>query len=152
MKKIFALLLIAAICVSFAACGQAGNTTNKYVGTYINEDNKYSKDAKYNGTISTLVLNEDGTGYCKTEVSEVGSDLKNMWAVGDIQEESDITWTDNGEYITVSYDTKEYYEIFVFIRRSEPEKSFSKSDYELKGGQLFYYGGSGNGTGYYKTK
>ena len=132
MKRIVELLLIVAICASFAACGQAGNSSNKYVGTYINEDNKYSKDAKYNGTISTLVLNEDGTGYCKTEVSEVGSDIKNMWAVGDIQSESDITWTDNGEYITVSFDTKTYYEIFVFFGKSEAQKSFKKEDYEFE--------------------
>lgn len=133
MKRILALILALVMCLPLCACG---NSQAKYAGTYVCEaDKTFGKGSdSLNGTIGTLILYEDGTGYSKEEVSYTESPY---WTVGEIQSEASVTWMENEGYITVSYNEKKYYDTFPgHPCKNNPVETFRQVTYEAKGTQL----------------
>ena len=105
MKKTLSLILALILCLSLCACGTT--STSQFVGTY---EDKYSITEYYSGwgynnlthqisCTEVLTLNDGGTGTFETTATSSGE----YYQVGDVIEKGTVKWTDEGDYITITF-------------------------------------------------
>ena len=155
MKKALSLILVFALCFGLCACG--GTTNQKYVGTYTNTSAYLSASISepFRGSVlykddavscdKTITLNADGTGTVTfTPTEEVEFTNK---AVFDEMCNGTLTWSVDGEYLSVTYHLITYVDSNDSFKMTDTRREITQSDtYELKGTQLISVSGSMNYT------
>ena len=109
MKKVISLIMVLVLCLGLCACADQGS---QFTGTYEHkgELTEYYSVYGYNNCVhtikytETLILNGDGTGTFKAIATSSGEHYK----VGDVVQEGTVTWTCEGEYITIKYNGSSY--------------------------------------------
>jgi len=138
MKKVISLIMVLVLCLGLCAC--AGNRTelgSQFVGKYEykGELTEYYSAYGYNNLVhtikytETLTLNGGGTGTFKAIATSSGE----HYQAGDVIKEGTVTWTCEGEYITIKYSGSSYNKDY---GKNTTKLIDSTSTYEKKAGTL----------------